>query len=59
MSHRDLDDIAALHHRLDVLDVEIAAAKRACVVDLATFADMKRRREEIAAQLARFEEAGS
>ncbi len=59
MSHRDLDDMVDLRRRLDALDIQIASAKRAAIVDLKHIAEMKRRREELAAHLARYEEAQS
>jgi hypothetical protein len=57
MSHRELDDMLDFRRRLDALDVQIAAEKRTAIVNLKAIADMKRRREEMAAHLARFEEA--
>ena len=58
MSHRDLDDLVDLRRRIAALDVNIKTAMRDAVVDLMHIAEMKLRREEMAAHLACLVEIG-
>ena len=59
MSHRAMEERVRLQIWLDAAKHEIAAAKRAPVVDLATLKSMVRHHDDLVAQLVRHDGATS
>lgn len=59
MSRRLFDEMSRLSMRLAALEIEIAAAHKAAVVDLAELADLRTTRATLLEQIAAKEDAAS